>query len=109
MPDSEVRYEPIRHAFQEWVDSRSAKQTPLAHNKPVVPGWHSEEESARILGEHLQTRRRNRQRRIGPKEWVRHGRDVLYRDGCEERYLAELLEKAEAERESPRRGRRRSR
>jgi hypothetical protein len=72
--------------------------------KPTVPGWHSEQEAARLLGEHIQTRRRNRQRGIGPK-WVRHGHDVLYPDGAEEEYLAELLAKAEAAAEPPRRGR----
>ena len=72
--------------------------------KPAVPGWHSEEDAARLLGEHIQTRRKKRQRGIGPK-WVRHGRDILYPDGAEEEYLAGLLKKAEAERELPRRGR----
>jgi hypothetical protein len=61
-------------------------------------------DAARLLGEHIQTRRRKRQRGIGPK-WVRHGRDILYPDGAEEEYLAGLLKKAEVERESPRRGR----
>src|SRR6516162_4341066 len=63
-----------------------------------------DEDAARLLGEHIQTRRRKRQRGIGPK-WVRHGRDILNPDGAEEEYLAGLLKKAEAERESPRRGR----
>jgi hypothetical protein len=74
------------------------------NNKPAVAGWHSEEEAARLLGEHLQTRRRKRKRGIGPK-WVRHGRDILYPDGAEEEYLAGLLAKAETEREPRRRGR----
>jgi hypothetical protein len=76
-------------------------------NKPAVSGWHSEEKSAQLLGEHIQTRRRKRQRGIGPK-WVRHGRDILYPDGAEEEYLAELMAKAEAEHEPRRRGRPRS-
>jgi hypothetical protein len=73
-------------------------------NVPAVPGWHSEREAAKILGESLQGRRRNRRLRIGPK-WVRHGRRILYPDGSEQEYLAGLLTQAEAAVAPPRRGR----
>lgn len=75
-------------------------------NQPSIPGWHSEHESARILGEDIQTRRRHRRMGIGPK-WVRHGRHILHPDGAEEEYLREKLAKAEAAAQPPRRGRRR--
>jgi hypothetical protein len=104
MPDTEVHYEPIRHRLGEFFEARRAAPSRCS-GEPAVPGWHSEEEAARLLGEHLQTRRRNRQRGVGPEKWVRHGREVLYADGAEEGYLAELLKKAEAERGPPRRGR----
>ena len=76
----------------------------LPNNRPSIPGWHDDHESARLLGEDIQTRRRNRRMGIGPK-WVRHGRHILYRDGAEEEYLAEKLAKTEPERAPPRRGR----
>jgi hypothetical protein len=70
----------------------------------TIPGWHSEPEAAAMLGESLQTRRRNRRAGIGPR-WVRHGRRVLYEDGSEAAYLAGLQEKAEAASEPRGRGR----
>jgi hypothetical protein len=66
---------------------------------PAIPGWHSEERAAELLGEHIQTRRRKRQLGVGPR-WIRHGRAVLYPDGAEAEYLAGLLKRAEAEREA---------
>jgi hypothetical protein len=103
MPDSDVHYEPIRHRLDEFLEARRAAPSRRG-GEPIVSGWHSEQAAAELLGEHIQTRRRNRSRGIGPK-WVRHGRDILYPDGAEEEYLAELLAKAEAEREPRRRGR----
>jgi hypothetical protein len=69
-----------------------------------VPDWHTEEEAAELLGESMGLRRRNRRLNIGPK-WVRHGRRILYQDGSEAEYLAELQEKAEAASEPRGRGR----
>ena len=106
MPD-EIRYQPFAEALRQRLVGSASDPCLLSGNKnfkPCIPGWHSEEDAARLLGEHIQTRRKKRQRGIGPK-WVRHGRDILYPDGAEEEYLAGLLKKAEAERESPRRGR----
>jgi hypothetical protein len=54
---------------------------------PHIEGLHSEEEEADILGESLQTRRRNRRRGIGPKP-IRHGRRYLYFDD-HSKYIAE--------------------
>jgi len=73
-----------------------------------VPGWHTEEEAAELLGESMPLRRRNRRAGIGPK-WVRHGRRIVYADGSEAAYLAELQARADAAdkprgRERPRRG-----
>jgi hypothetical protein len=75
------------------------------NNKPNIQGWHEEEESARILGEDVQTRRRKRRAGQPPYDWVRHGRHVLYRDGCEEEHLASELRKRTATAEPRRRGR----
>src|SRR5262245_60912125 len=92
----EVYYQPIRHLFDDEFIRRDRQP---ARGAPAIPGWHSEEEAAQLLGEHIQTRRRKRQLGVGPK-WVRHGRVVLYPDGAEEEYLAGLLKRAEAEREA---------
>ena len=75
------------------------------NNKPDVQGWHEEEESARILGEDIQTRRRKRRAGRPPYDWVRHGRHVLYRDGCEEEHLANELRERTAAAKPRRRGR----
>jgi hypothetical protein len=60
-----------------------------------VPGWHSEEDAALMLGESLNLRRRNRRRNVGPR-WIRHGRRILYADGSEHEYLASLQARADA-------------
>jgi hypothetical protein len=77
------------------------------NNRPNIRGWHEETEAARKLGVDIQTLRRKRRAGIGPKAWVREGRHILYRDGCEEEYLAEKLKATEDA--EPRRGRRRAR
>jgi hypothetical protein len=63
--------------------------------RPTIPGWHSEDVSADLLGESLQKRRINRRLGIGPRA-VKHGRRYLYRDGAEEEYLTELQAKTGA-------------
>ena len=61
----------------------------------TIEGWHSEAKAAELLGISLETLRRMRRLKSGPK-WVRHGRRVLYRDGSEHEYLLGLQAKAEA-------------
>jgi hypothetical protein len=58
--------------------------------RPAVPGWHDEFEAARLLGEHIQVRRKKRRLGIGPP-FVVHGRSAMYRDGCEAEYFASML------------------
>ena len=95
---------PLADALEAYRRDPETTGRSQKNRQPAVRGWHTEDEAARLLGEHIQTRRRNRKRGLGPK-WVRHGRDVLYPDGGEDEYLADLLKKAEAERAPPRRGR----
>ena len=78
---------------------------PYKNNKPDAEGWHDEHEAARILGEDLQTRRRKRRAGEPPHDWIQTGRHVLYRDGAEEKFLAELLWKRAAAAEPRGRGR----
>jgi hypothetical protein len=61
----------------------------------TIEGWHSEAKTAELLGISLETLRRMRRLKSGPK-WVRHGRRVLYRDSSEHEYLLELQARAEA-------------
>jgi hypothetical protein len=83
---------------------RAGRLLGVPNNRPAVDGWHSEELAARKLGETLPTRRRKRRQGIGPKSIIM-GRHVLYRDGAEEKYLAELEAEAEASRKPRGRGR----
>jgi hypothetical protein len=91
----------------EAIVGRQGKR-PYKNNKPAAQGWHDETESARILGEDLQTRRRKRRAGEPPHDWIQTGRHVLYRDGAEEKFLAELLRKRAAAAEPRGRGRPRS-
>jgi hypothetical protein len=61
----------------------------------TIEGWHSEAKAAELLGISLETLRRMRRLKSGPK-WVRHGRRILYRDGSEHEYLLGLQARADA-------------
>lgn len=78
------------------------------NNEPDIAGWHSERESARLLGESLPTRRRKRRQGIGPR-WARSGRHVIHPDGAEEEFLAQQLAATERNAEPRPRGRQRRR
>jgi hypothetical protein len=67
------------------------RRGPQKKYNATIPNWHNEEEAARLLGEHLQTRRRRRRAGIGPK-CVLNGREWLYPDGAEAAYLDALLQ-----------------
>jgi hypothetical protein len=75
------------------------------NNRPNIDGFHDERVSADILGEDIQTRRRKRRAGLPPLDWILVGRHVLYPDGCEQRYAAELLARRTAAAEVPGRGR----
>src|SRR5437870_4250688 len=62
---------------------------------PTIPGFISEPEQARRLGESLATRRRNRRAGIGPP-YVRYGRTVIYPEGADIKYLNSRLVDPEA-------------
>ena len=94
-----VRYEPIRHAFQKWVDSRRAEPAPGG-----IPGYITEAEQAAKDGISLATLRRRRARKYGPQP-VPFGRKFYYREDATERWLEEQEAAAEAATEPRRRGR----
>ena len=95
----EVRYEPIRHEFQAWVDSRCAAPTAGG-----IPGYITEAAQAAKDGISLATLRRRRARRYGPQP-VLYGRKFYYRGDATECWLAEQEAGAKASAGPPRRGR----
>jgi hypothetical protein len=70
---------------------------------PTIPGFISEADQAKRLGESLATRRRKRRSGIGPR-YVRLGRQTLYPEGADLEYLTGRVVDPEAP-EPVRRGR----
>jgi hypothetical protein len=69
------------------ISSASQRRRPRGPARPpTIPGFISEAEQAKRLGESHQSRRRNRRAGRGPR-YVRVGRWIMYRDGADTEYL----------------------
>jgi hypothetical protein len=94
----ETRYEPIRHKFQEWIDS--CRAAPAASQ---IPGYIRKQELADQLGVTPRTID-NYRVRYGII-FIEIGRELYCRDSTAQELADKQMAEAEAAAEPPRRGR----